>query len=565
MPNPLPWIATAGLAVLGVALTRRARVALQLDPIQGERRLAGAPGLITIRRDRWGTPHVRADSLAGALYGQGFVTAEDRLFQLDLSRRAATGALAEVFGERAFPADQLLRAIGFLRSAEREWARTSPADRALLEAYCAGLNAGLAALPPPIETRLLRYRVRPFTPEEIIAFFKLMAWSLALNWDSELARLFLADVTDATTVQALDPALESPNGLGWTRPPLAAFALPGPAASNAFAIAGARAATGAPLLASDPHLRSGLPPVFSFVHLTGGELDVIGASIPGIPGVLIGHNRRIAWGLTIAVADTQDVFIERVDPNDPLRYFHDGQWKRMATYRERFVIRGAAPREEVIRETTHGPVISSAFAGDTRTLTLCGVPLQPWPGSALAAVRLNRAANWDEFRAAVADLAYPTLNFVYADVDGHIGYHFGGRAPIRRSGVGALPAPGDGSADWIGWVPWEQTPFLFDPPNGQVVSANDRPPGDDQPGAPFFGFEWFEPYRARRLAALLAQSDRHTIDSFRRIQRDVASAPMQSLATALLALRPRRAVEAVALDSLRQWDGAMRADSAAAA
>lgn len=536
-------LAGAALGYLGVqqALGRRRR-----EP----RMVTGLTGPVEIVRDRWWTPHVRATTTEDALFGLGFVHAEDRLFQMDLARRAAAGRLSEVVGPRTIELDRYARALGLLPAAEAEWERTPSEWRRYLEAYAAGVNAACAVGAPPFETLLLRYRIERWRPVDSLALTRLLSTSLTMNWESELARWQLATRHSGRKVWANEQA---------DRRPDESLFVPASGLSNAWAVSGERSATGRPLLAGDPHLRAGLPPSLHLCHIEGGDLNVIGASMPGVPGVLLGHNQRIAWSVTAALTDCQDLFLEEFDLAG--RYRRGREWREPKVRIERIRVRGGPDIVERVVETDRGPVISSVLAGDLPPLSLASTVLVSEPHTMPALLGLNRAHDWDSFRAALRWWTYPPLNFIYADVDGHIGYQLAGFHPRRGEGSGVLPLQAAESAGWEGWVPFDDLPFQLDPPDGQIVSAN-QPPTD---GYEVLGFDMFDSSRYERIVTLLQETERHSIDSFRRILADWYSAPVHRFAQALQAARPRRALEALALDLLREWDGHLLPESAAAA
>ncbi|MFN8532637.1 MAG: penicillin acylase family protein [Dehalococcoidia bacterium] len=544
VPFALGFVAAAGLAYVGtrqVVARRRAQT----------RTVVGLEGSIEIVRDRWWTPHVRAGSVCDALFGLGYVHAQDRLFQLDLSRRAASGRLSEIVGARTIEIDRYFRTIGIAHAAEEEWARTEGEPRRQLEAYTAGVNAAMRASAPPLETLILRYRIEPWRPADSLALSRLLATSLTSNWESELARWQLAAHTGPTTVWANEhPEL---------RPEKRLFA-PSVGLSNAWAVSGERTLTGRPMLAGDPHLRAAFPPALHLDHIEGGDLDVAGASMPGVPGILLGHNRHIAWSVTAGLTDSQDLFIEEFDLDG--RYRRDDGWRDPVVRLEAISVRGAPAVVQRVVETDRGPLISTVLDGDFPPLALSSTVRLTEPNTMPVLLGLNRARDWATFREALKLWTYPPLNFIYADVDGHIGYQLAGYHPRRGEGGGVLPLHAADSPGWDGWLAFETLPSRLDPPNGQVVSANEPPSGPD---APLLGFDMFDTSRSERVATLLGGQARHTIASFRAIQSDWYSTPLHQFSKALSAGRPRRAVEAVALDLLREWDGRLLPASAAAA
>ena len=531
---------TAGVLAGLAGLAAATGAALLHRPLPQTDGTLAAPGLrapVEIVRDRWGVPHLRAGNNADLFFAQGYVHAQDRLWQMELQRRTALGQLAAIFGPVALDSDRFLRVLGFGRIAREEAAALGDPEREAVVAYCRGVNAFLAANRRrlPLEFAILRCRPRPWEPADVLSFGKVMALDLSNNWTSEIIRARIVATLGATRAALLDPAWADADpltlpadttysadfGAGALRAAAAAepFAgeRDGAQGSNAWVVGGARTASGGPLLANDPHLALTLPALWYENHLSGGDYAVTGASIPGTVGVTIGHNARIAWGVTNGMNDIQDLYIERFDPADRTgaRYEFRGAWEEATIVREAIVVRERPPlartRTETVavRLTRHGPVVSDLLppgAGhtpDEATLALRWTALEP--GRLQRAIlALNRAGDWDEFRAALRDWTVPPQNFIYADGAGHIGYALGGAIPIRAQGDGRLPVPGwTGEWEWTGTIPPDEHPHALDPAAGLVVTANNRIVGDDYPH-PLPG-EWAPGYRAARIRELLAR------------------------------------------------------------
>jgi len=333
--------------------------------------------------------------------------------------------------------------------------------------------------------------------------------------------------------------------------------------SNNWVIDGSRSTTGKPLLANDPHLPLQMPNIWYEVHLKGGDLNVAGVALPGVPGVVIGHNERIAWGITATMADGDDLYLERINPDSPRRYEYKGVWVDGDLLREEIVVRGRAERvvEEVL-VTRHGPVISPAVPGETRALALRTTASEP-SQQAQAIIALNLAGDWQAFRDALRLWPAPSLNFVYADVEGNIGYQMAGLVPQRAKGYGLVPSPGwTGEYDWTGFIPFEELPFAANPDRHYVVTANNQVVDNDYPY--FLSGEYIDGYRAQRIAQLLEAKEKHSTEDFRAIQSDVYSIPARELADHMLALQPANEDAQRALNFVRVWDGRLAADSVAA-
>jgi penicillin G amidase len=570
-----------GVAAAGV------RVALRrpLPQTTGQLAVPGLNAPVEVLHDRWGVPHIYAASNADLFLAQGFVHAQDRLWQMELHRRTGYGRLAEIFGVRALESDRFLRVLGFGRVARQEAAALEGATREAVECYVRGVNAFLAQAGGrlPVEFTLLRFRPEPWQPADVLVWGKVMALNLSGNWTAEVLGARIVAAVGPERAAALLPTYPADHPL--TLPPgLGADALAGVEAarpftaqgdgtqgSNAWVVSGARSRSGKPLLANDPHLALQMPSLWYEMHLTGGDYAVAGASIPGTPGIVIGHNARIAWGVTNGMNDLQDLYVEHFDPADPAsrRYEFRGAWEEATVVREEIVVReGRRTRTEMldVRLTRHGPVISpqtpQADATPAEQLALRWTALDPGHLSR-AVLALNQATDWTSFRAALADWTVPTQNFVYADVGGHIGYALGGVMPLRAQGAGLLPVPGwTGEWEWTGAIPPDENPYTLDPDAGLIVTANNRIAGDDYPYP--LPAEWLPGYRAIRIRALLERTPRHDTTSFARIHADRRSLPGQAFialaATGQLPVDDDPLAQA-ACATLAAWDGVLSADS----
>ncbi len=587
-------VAGASAAILASALRKPLPRTAGILAVEG----LGEP--VEILRDRWGVPHIYARSNADLFFAQGYVHAQDRLWQMELQRRTGLGQLAEILGPVALESDRFLRTLGFGRVAREEEAAMSSEERETIGAYCAGINAFLAdnARRLPLEFSLLRYRPRPWEPADLFAFGKVLALNLSMNWTIEIVRARIVAALGAERAAKLDPAYPADQPFAIPQDAdyapelgteaLRAAAAPDPFAggrgdapgSNAWVVGGGRTTSGGPLLANDPHLALQLPALWYENHLVGGDYAVAGASIPGAAGVIIGHNARIAWGVTNGMNDVQDLYIERFDPADPtgLRYEFRGAWEEAALVHEEIAVRerplGGRRRVETlpVRITRHGPIVSplvpreDAVSDESgEALALRWTALKPG-GIQRAILAVNRAHNWATFRAALSEWTVPPQNFVYADVDGHIGYALGGVIPIRAQGDGRVPVPGwTGEWEWTEAIPPEENPHALDPAEGWIVTANNRIVGDEFPH-PLPG-EWLPGYRAARIREALGRVPRHDATSFARLHADRQSAPGRALAglarAGRLPLAPGDEFAALARDILAAWDGLLTADSVA--
>ncbi len=554
-----------------------------LPQVNGALQVSGLQAPVEVVRDRWGVPHIYATNDADLFFAQGWVTAQDRLFQMEVFRRTGRGTLSEIFGKATVEADQFLRTVGLFRAATAEVDQLDAPSREMLEAYARGVNAYIESARDrlPVEFALLGAQPGPWEPVDSIALGKMMALDLGANWQSELLRSALVakfgedgardlapgypadaplivpgaqvDLDLATALLALDQRVQAVRSIDSQS-----------VGSNNWVVAGAKTATGKPLLANDPHLGIRMPALWYEVHLQSPGLNVSGASLPGAPGVVIGHNERIAWGMTNLGADVQDLYVERINPDNPRQYLFGGRWEDFQVLREEITVKGE--REPLVQEvliSRHGPLLNGVVKGLGQPLALRWTALIPTQ-VLRSVLMLNKAGSWSEFHEALRYFAVPGQNFVYADVDGNIGYQFTGMVPIRAKGNGLAPVPGwTGEYEWTGFIPYDQVPTLYNPPSGIIATANNKVVGDDYPY--FISSEWAPPFRVRRIDALLSEREKLSMADFQRIQSDVYAFPEHQIASYLGKLQPwdersRRAIEIV-----RQWDGNLTADSAAGA
>lgn len=566
--RPLGLVAGAagatGLAAAEYLLRR------PLPQTRGQLVVAGLQRSVEIARDRWGVPHIRAETQVDAFFGQGFCHGQDRLWQMDVSRRVARGQLAEVFGPDALLLDQFSRRYGLARAAQREWDGLGTDERDVLLAYTAGVNAAIARsnsrVGLPIEYRLLRFKPREWEPLDSLAFGRFFAATQSPNWESELVRSRLIARLGYAATALLEGALWDPES--GAVPHLAdwgasqggstgASGIPGGiVASNAWAVAPRRSTTGNALLANDPHVHPSLPAAFYEAHLIGGgELNVVGATIPGTPGVIIGHNRYIAWGVTASMADVQDLYVERVDPTHPHRTEYSGRWEPGTVLRESIRVRGQSKPhvEEVFVTARHGPTITPTplLPDEHRTMALRSVVLEA-PEQLRPLLLLNRATDWESFREAARVWRTPSLTLIYADAQGNVGRQTVGSVPVRARGEGLVPSPGwTGRHEWTGQVAFDDLPHAYNPATGYVATANQEP--DD---APFLGREFPSQARYRRITQVLESRARHSAVDFGALQSDVLNVQGKAVADLLARhLATRDPLEVRALHELRRWDG----------
>lgn len=560
----------------------------------GTLKLPGLRESVSIIRDRHAVPHIKAANAQDAYFALGFVHAQDRLWQLQMSKRIVAGRLAEILGVSALDTDRFLRTLGVRRNAEAILAQSSPETRAALQAYADGVNAYIDSRKGPLPPEFLILRTQPehWEPADTLAWQTMMAWDLGGNWTQETLRMRLAQVLPVSRInELLAPypgerplrTMDYGNLYRHLAPLATAMARVEQQAprgyvegmgSNSWVVSGAHTRSGKPLLANDPHLGLQAPALWYFAQLQAPGLDVAGATLPGTPVVVLGHNQRIAWGFTNTGPDVQDLFIERLQPGSSQRYQTPAGWAELTTRTETIRVKGAPDVTLNVRETRHGPVISdvaepvataAAPLGAQFMVAFQWTALRADDRTLQAGLAMNRATDWISFLAALRDFHSPQQNIVYADVDGNIGFIAPGRVPLRRADndlKGLAPAPGwDARYDWNGFIPFDQLPRSFNPPEGVIATANQKIVEDDYPY--FLTSEWTVPYRYQRIRTLIDATPRHTMDSFGEIQKDTLSLAVRDALPLLLsarfasgpALAPR---ERALIESLRKWDGDMQ-------
>jgi penicillin amidase len=574
------------------------RVWSALPATAGRVTVTGVAAPVEILRDIDGVPHIRGTTEEDVLFALGFAHAQDRLWQMEFQRRLGHGRLAEILGPAALPSDRVFRTVGLSRRAADSWAKAEPVSKARLEAYARGVNAHLTGRHGrrlPAEFAILGVDPEPWRPEDSLVWMGVLAWELSTNWRDELLRARVgARVGEEGAAVLMPPSTDGlpailPEGVGplalgggsahdrtWlaARASLDALAdtaraarglavdAHGLAASNNWVVSSTRSASGKPLLANDPHLGAQVPALWYLAHLQGGRLDAIGATLPGVPGVIIGHNARIAWGMTNVMTDNQDLFIERLDSRD--HALHRGQWQPMTVVRETIHVKGAPSETLVVRVTRHGPLMTDLVPNAREALALAWTWLSSDDRVVDTWFDLNVAGSWDEFTAALARHRAPMQNFVYADVDGNIGYYAPGAIPLRPLADGTLPMPGwTGEHDWAGDVPSHQWPQVVNPTRGYVASANNPVFAGDAPYT--LSTNWEPGYRAARIVEMIESAPSLSVDDMARMQADVRSAQVRVVLPWLRRAAVRDEEGRGALELLRAWDGSLAPDSAAAA
>ncbi len=564
--------AVATLVLLVVA----AVAALVWLTLPGGDLTATIPGLsapVGIETDADGIPRIHAQTEADAAAALGFVHARDRMFQMDLMRRSISGELSELFGADALPLDKFMRTLGLRGRAVADLPALPPEVQAVLAAYARGVNAWIAHAGRLSAPEFVVFGTpRPWTPVDSLLWGKTMSLYLSGNWRTERARAILDSHFTQAEVDELWPAAHgSGHPEGARRDPalegvaarLAALVPEFPApftlpdhASNAWALDGSHTATGAPLLAGDPHLGFGFPGIWYLARIEIPQGVLAGATAPGVPFLVLGHNGHIAWSFTTTGADTQDLFAE-TPAGDGQYQTPDGP-KPFTLREERIRVRGEGDVVLTVRETRHGPVISDLVANKGPVLALAATELQPGDTSAAGLSALNHAQTVAQAGEAAAHIASPVQNMMVADAKS-IALFVTGRVPIRATGDGSRISPGaDGSHDWTGFASGAQLPRFVAPPSGRLVNANDRVAPLDFPV--FLARDWFDDDRARRIRELLAPSDRHTAQDFARMQSDVVSIAARELLPLLHDVAAEGSARP-ALALLDGWDGTESRDA----
>ncbi|WP_449065647.1 penicillin acylase family protein [Planomonospora algeriensis] len=625
LSRPLRWAARvlSVLVVLAVVLAGAATwtVRRSFPQLSGEARLPGLSAAVTVQRDGYGIPHLYADTAADLLKAQGYVHAQDRFWEMDFRRKTTAGRLSEVFGASTLEIDKVVRTLGWRRTAEAELPLLLPETRQALADYAAGVNAWMAQhdgfAAKSLEYGVLKltnggYEPEPWTPADSLAWLKAMAWDLRSNMESELDRALVAARLPAERAAQLHPGYpfdrhativtaapaEEPKGGRPVEAAAAAEALdqvaalvdavpslfgtaggdPAGIGSNSWVVGGAHTATGKPLLANDPHLGPRMPSIWYQAGLhcrtksAACPYDVAGYTFAGLPGVVIGHNDKIAWGFTNLGPDVTDLYLERVK-GDTVEV--EGEWKPVQTRTERIEVAGGEPVELTVRTTGHGPIVSGVL-GDAREavpgaaarlgekaegleVALRWTALDPGR-TADAILLMNRAEDFEQFRKGAASFEAPAQNLVYADTAGNIGYQAPGKIPVRSEGDGTMPVPGwTGKHEWTGFIPFEKLPSVYNPPEGYIVTANNAVvrPSEEL----FLTSDWSHGYRSQRIVERIEEETakgKVTSETMRALLMDDRNNLAPVLVPHLLRLGAPN-------DTLKGWDFGQGRDSAGAA
>jgi len=593
------------LALLAIAIWIYSTGRRELPQVDGTITLTGLSGPVSVVRDKLGVPHIRAASYDDLFFAQGFITAQDRLWQMDISRRYAAGNLAELLGPGLLRHDRQQRYLQIRAACEKAVSTLDPQQHHALDVYAQGVNAFIehSRKNLPLEFKILHYSPAPWRVEDSLLIGANMDQMLNTQYELELKRervvrhlnaQEIADLYPTTSWRDLPPAQQASSAIEDEQPPAkrnpgseqdeqdeqtpptktssftGAFdrscemCVPG---SNNWVVSGAHTASGKPLLANDMHIEHSIPDIWYEAHLTKGdgqEYDVAGVTLPGLPFVIVGHNRRIAWGFTNLGPDVQDLFVEQLDSAGEVATPQG--WEAPQKTHEVIHVKGKPDEVFDVIVTRHGPIITPILKGETRQLALqwtiydtatLGIPF----------LEINSARNWPEFRSAFSKFGGPSQNVVYADVDGHIGYQATGKIPVRALGDGMLPQSGaDAAHDWTGYVPFDQLPSVYDPPSGILATANGRITPDGYPH--LLANVWWAPYRTSRIFHLLEQGQQLKPADMLVIQTDITSELERFFSDRFVyavdhSKNPSQRVHQAA-EIMRGWDGRMEKNSSAA-
>lgn len=554
-------------------------VSTTFPQITGEIRVADLSGDVSIVRDQDGIPFIRAETQQDAYFALGFVHAQDRFWQMEMMRRFGSGRLSEVLGEKTLAVDKWMRTLGLYRLAQKDYTTLPDETKTALDAYAQGVNAwlgGKAGFGAP-ELAVFPYQPYPWKPADSLVWSKIMATRLSGNFRKEVSRSRVAGQTGFDRMLEFwpdypgqKPLTPRPGASLTFRAPLTntahAYGLSADlpyGASNQWVIGPDKSATRKPLLANDPHLGFAAPVLWYLADIETPDLKLSGATVPGVPFHVLGHNGNIAWGITSTQADQEDLVIERLSDAAPGTYLTPHGPEAFSFRREVIKVKNGPDQEIEVRSTSNGPVISDVrpdLVGSKtsdRVVTLSAVYLRSKDLTAHALYRLNRVAGFAEFRKALSFVSSPVLNLTYADVSGNIGLQVAGRIPLRRSGEGSLPVAGMALGTvWSGYVPYSEMPYSFNPDRGILVNANE--PVGDVSRPPFISRDWAAPYRADRINQVLDLNSTYTIADMERLQRDETSLAARALLPLLIdhtRTDDKRIQDTLSI--LKSWNGEM--------
>lgn len=526
------WIVAITIVLIAVIyFGANAYIARSLPKTEGEIQLSGLKEKVEIIRDKDGVPHIRAKNDHDLYMAQGYVQAQDRLFQMDLSRRQASGELSEVVGSAAIDKDKYFRALGLRRAAVASYDQYSNQAKDTLNWFAEGVNAFIKELDEngkwPIEFKLLGYKPKEWTPTDSLTIGKYMAFDLGGHWEDQAFRYYLLQNFSEEKAYDLFPSypkdapyIISKDTLNLEKSFASAVIPHEFNGSNNWVVSGEKTKSGKPILADDPHLSLSTPSIWYQMHLKGPDTNVGGVIFAGIPGIILGHNEEIAWGVTNTGPDVQDLYIEKRNPTNKNQFLYNEKWEDAEVIKEPIKVKDQKTIDYNVIVTRHGPIISefAADSGKDTVLSLQWTALQP-SNELEAILKMNRAKNWDEFETALENFQTPAQNFVFASNDGTIAYKANGKIPIRKKGDGLLPVPGwTDEYEWTGYIPFNELPKTVNPKEGFISTANNKVISDDYPY--HISHNWAQPYRQMRIQEVLKANDQITAKDMRDLQMD---------------------------------------------
>lgn len=589
------WLALVVLIVLvvsGIIWLKYAYLKGPLAVHEGELTLPQLSAPVTVYTDEYGVPHVYAENEEDLFFAAGYLQASERLYKMDVIARAVEGRLAEAFGPDLIEDDKYLRVWGFHRIAKRGIKTMSAETRGILERGLEGINAYIDdhAEDLPVEFKIAGHKPIRWTLEHVVGYARLMGHDLCLAWMPEVIFGGVLSELGEERARELYPVYpdtkpyivpQVPENFGAVASALLRSekrireitgAQGSHIGSNSWVLGGSMTESGSPLLANDPHLQFSQPAVWYEMHLVGGRFDVAGVTLAGVPVVILGQTKDYAWGFTNVMVDDTDFYIEVTDDAHPDQYFYDGEWRDMILHEEVIQVKGEEPIIHIVRETIHGPIINDVHtvlkANESTPVSMS------WVGNYLtkeveAFIGLNTASNWEEFSAAAEKFWIPGQNMIYADVSGNIGWRPAVALPVRAPGTGLVPLPGDDPQwDWQGFVPYEEMPYLYNPAQGYIATANNKTIGDQFPH--YISAYWEPPARANRIHEMLGTADKkYSVEDMQTIQYDFLSDHARDLLPLMLSYLNREdysdPTQLAAYDALEQWDYIMEKDAPEAA
>ena len=573
----LTFGAVAGVVGTGYYLLFRR----PLPKKSGSLTLLGLQAPVKVVRDRWGIPHIFAETNQDLMFAQGYVHAQDRLWQMEFNRRLVAGRLSEILGEVSLPLDRWMRILGMRRVAEQEYSLLSNSTQEILKAYADGINARIHQGNLPIEFTLLRFRPEPWNVTDSISWSKMMSWSLSVNWEAEIIRAQILAHAGPEIAAELDmlnefgaPAIIPPDmdyskiGNEAIRRAELARKFTGPTApsgvgSNNWVVSGSHTTTGMPLLANDMHLGLSIPSIWYENHLQAEGMHLSGITFPGIPGIIAGHNQNVAWGFTNGFPDVQDLFMEHLQRTEDgrVRYEFKGEWLDAQVIKENISIKGRQPVTEEVVITHHGPIINKLapnFSGE-QPLALQWTSLEP-SNMFDSILKMNHAEDCSQFIEALRTWDSPAQNTVIADTKGNIAYKLPGKIPIRSKGDGRLPVPGwTGEYEWNGYIPFDELPVLVNPPQGFIVTANNRVVGQNYPY--HLSFDYCKGDRAQRITELIKEKEKLSIADIQKMHFDQNSITARKFSVLLGKLETADPELQIVISRMRSWNGDLAPDS----